>query len=203
MKLRVKGEYQFNKSYNIKMLKWLCDSDITKKEIETWFKKTLVPSLMNLTKNKLKEDPVLGPDWYIRVPTWSDIMDDDDMDYVIKSCAYNCEPPIPVQGFLKEKKACIYSFWSAGNLPFDKIIIWEFQLNHLDPVDAHRWIDNQRDTFGKEYHINGMEEFENDNPVNLNNVQAAIQDEADNSDSERLFFTESVLKSRFFYLKIH
>jgi hypothetical protein len=184
MKFRLNGEYQLNKNFNIKMLTWLCDSDITQKDIENWFKNTLVPSLMNLTENKLHVDPVLAPDWYVKVPKWSDIMDDEDIDYVIKSCAFNCDPPIPVQGFVKEKRARIYSFWSVGSIPLPKIMNWELQLNHLDPADARRWIQNQKDTFGNDYHINGIEEFEEVYPLTQNNVQAAIHEEATNSDSD-------------------
>jgi hypothetical protein len=195
MKFRLNGLYVTNNGYSVKMLTWLCDSTITKDDIESWFKMSLVPSLMNLSEFKLKQDPVLAPDWYNRRSYWSDIIDDEDAGYVLRAAATNIGTT--VVRYLKEKKARIYSFWETGSVPMHRIIEWQFEINQLHVDDARRWIDQQRVMYGPTYHINGIENFElddNDSDPNPNEIEAAIQQEA-NHVTTTLFFCHVSPKS--------
>ena len=167
------------------MVTWLCNSTIAKGDIESWFKMSLVPSLMNLTEFKLQEDPDLARNWYNRRSYWSDIIDDDDAGYVLQAAATNIGTT--VVRYLKEKKARIYSFWETGSVPMHRIIEWQFQVNHLHAADAKRWISQQRDMYGPNHQINGIEILElddNDSAANHNEIEAPIEQEVIYVDSD-------------------
>jgi hypothetical protein len=158
MNLRLMGLYVTNNGYKVKMVTWLCDSHITKDDIESWFQNSLVPSLMNLTEFKLHADPVLARHWYTRLPYWSDIIDEEDIGYVLGAAAALHDTT--VRAYVRWTKARIYSFWKTGMVPMYRIVEWQLEISHLDPDDAGRWVRQQRMMYGINHHIHGIENFE-------------------------------------------
>jgi hypothetical protein len=68
-----------------------------------------------------------------------------------------------------------------------KILEWQLQLNHVDFIDATRFIQYQREQYGSDVCTTGAEENDTDVPNDEqypNNKQAAIQEEAGHVDSD-------------------
>ena len=140
-----------------------------------------MPTIMNIQHTTLYHEPVLAPDWHNKAQTWSDIMDDEDMSFVLQLYASNLK--MSTASFVKQKKARIYSFWTPGNLPISKILEWQLPTDDMDVQDAKRYIKHEKEVHGHKFDysedLNDSDETNDQNPVNLN---ATIQDEAVEAD---------------------
>jgi hypothetical protein len=168
------GEYVKNRNWDVRMLAWHCQPTTTKADIEAFFKETLVPSMMNIEEITLYNDPVLDTDWYHKVPTWSDIIDEPDMSFVLTS--YASAVKMSTASFVKQKKARIYSFWTPGNLPISKMLEWQLPTDDMSVEDAKRYLKYEKEVHGHEFDYSNDSDDSNDQkPVDLHDT---IQDEA-------------------------
>ena len=149
----------------------------TKAELDSFFKKTLVPSMMNIEEMTLYNDPVLATDWYHKVKTWSELMDDSDMTFVLNSYANVLR--ISPATFVKQKKARIYSFWTPGSLPVSKMLEWQLAGDDMDVSDAKRYLKHEKELHGHEFdYSDDVIESDESNDQNPLDLHATIQDEA-------------------------
>jgi hypothetical protein len=173
LKFMQNGEYIKNRGFDVRMLAWHCLPSTTKAELDCFFKNTLVPSIMNIEETTLYKDPVLATDWYHKVKTWSELMNDEDMTFVLNS--YASAKRMSPATFVKGSKARIYSFWTPGNLPISKILEWQLPTDDMDVEDKKRFLKYEKEVHGNEFDYSDEDETHDQSPVDL---EASIQDEA-------------------------
>jgi hypothetical protein len=168
------GQNVLHNTFDVRMLAWHCTPATTKADIEAFFKETLVPSMMNIEEITLYNDPVLDTDWYHKVQTWSDIIDDADMSFVLNS--YASAAKMSTASFVKQKKARIYSFWTPGDLPISKMLEFQLSPDDMSVEDTKRYLKYEKEVQTQELDLsNDSDDSNEQKPVDLNDT---IQDEA-------------------------
>jgi hypothetical protein len=155
--------------YRVQVLVHLLDGDdpATKEELVQFFNETFVPAYMRLPDVRPSSRPTLSVEEpYVIHRAWSQVLGDgDQLDDLFQ---FGIRPEtetesLTLQSWACESKENLYSLWTPGEIPDDKITAWALTNEHLLPDD--------------------IPQPPNQNQVNVDNLNLEAELESDDDNS--------------------